>query len=114
MKAKIRHTYDLYQLLRNKELSNFFSSPAFDEMILKVANDDVASFKNNNDWLIHHPNKALIFRELVSVWNELSSAYNDDFKKLVFAGFPDNTDIFTTLKRIKQRLSSVEWTIKIK
>jgi hypothetical protein len=64
LQIKIRHTYDLYQLLKNKELAAFFNSSLFDEMLLKVANDDVSSFKNNNLWLVHHPKEALIFREL--------------------------------------------------
>jgi hypothetical protein len=63
LKAKIRHTYDLYQLLKDKELRAFFNSSALDDMLLSVANDDVASFKNNNSWLIHHPNESLMFRE---------------------------------------------------
>lgn len=113
LQAKIRHTYDLHQLLQDKELSSFFNSLSFGEMLLKVANDDVASFKNNNDWLVHHPNEALIFRDLETVWNELQAVYNGDFRKLVFADFPKDTDILTTLKQIKQQLSSVKWTIKI-
>lgn len=113
LQAKIRHTYDLYQLLQDKGLSDFFNSNSFDEMLLKVANDDVASFKNNNDWLIHHPNEALMFRDLETIWNDLQPVYNGDFRKLVFADFPNDTDILATLKQIKQRLTSVKWTIKI-
>lgn len=113
LQAKIRHTYDLYQLLQDIELADFFNSSAFDEMLLKVANDDVASFKNNNDWLIYHPNEALIFRDLETVWNELQPIYNGDFRKLVFADFPNDTVVLMTLEQIKQRLSSVKWTIKI-
>lgn len=113
LQAKIRHAYDLYKLLQDKELAEFFNSSAFDEMLLKVANDDVASFKNNNDWLIHHPNEALIFEDLETVWNDLLPIYNNDFKKLVFADFPTDTEILTTLKQIRHRLSSVTWSIKI-
>ncbi len=113
LQIKIRHTYDLYQLLKNKELAAFFNSSLFDEMLLKVANDDVSSFKNNNFWLVHHPKEALIFRELGTLWNELLPVYNGDFRKLVFADFPPDMDILRTLQRIKQRLSNIEWTIKI-
>jgi hypothetical protein len=42
-------------------------------MFLKVANDDVASFKNNNQWLAYHPNEALIFKDMKNVWSELLS-----------------------------------------
>lgn len=113
LQAKIRHTYDLHQLLQDKELSNFFNSLSFDEMLLKVANDDVASFKNNNDWLVRHPNEALMFRELETVWNELQPIYNGDFRKLVFADLPNDTDVLATLKQIKERLTYIKWTIKI-
>ena len=113
LKKKIRHTYDLYQLLQNKELSAFFDSALFEKMLLKVANDDMASYKNSNQWLIHHPNKAIIFRELESLWKQLAPTYNGAFRNLVFGNFPSETDVFETLNRIKKRLSKIEWTIKI-
>lgn len=113
LKAKIRHTYDLYQLLKDEELRTFFNSSALDDMLLSVANDDVASFKNNNSWLIHHPNESLMFRELETVWGELQPTYNGDFKRLVFANLPKDRDILATLQEIKQRLAAVLWTIKV-
>ena len=113
LKKKIRHTYDLYQLLQNKELSAFFDSALFEKMLLKVVNDDVASYKNSNQWLIHHPNKAIIFRELESLWKQLAPTYNGAFRNLVFGNFPSETDVFKTLNSIKNRLSKIEWTIKI-
>ena len=113
LKKKIRHTYDLHQLLQNKELSAFFDSALFEKMLLKVANDDVASFKNSNQWLIHHPNKAIIFRELESLWKQLEPTYNGAFRDLVFGNFPGERDVFKTLNRIKNRLLKIEWTIKI-
>jgi hypothetical protein len=73
LKKKIRHTYDLHQLLKQDEFLTFFQSTAFDEMFLKVANNDVASFKNNNQWLAYHPNEALIFKDMKNVWSELLS-----------------------------------------
>ena len=113
LKKKIRHTYDLHQLLQEKELSAFFDSPAFDKMLLKVANDDVISFKNNNGWLIHHPEKAMMFADLSSVWSQLAPVYNGDFKNLVFGRLPVQSSVLATLVRIKERLSAIEWTLKI-
>jgi hypothetical protein len=54
-RKKIRHTYDLHQLLQQTEFSDFLQSPDFDEMLLRVASDDVMSFRNNNKWLENHP-----------------------------------------------------------
>jgi hypothetical protein len=113
LKNKIRHTYDLNQLLKQKEYSDFLNSPEFDEMLLKVANDDVASFKNNNAWLANHPKDALVFNKLDETWEELKTAYNGDFKKLVYGELPKDDDVLEALKRIKERLASIAWDVKV-
>lgn len=113
LKQKIRHTYDLHQLLQQQEFSDFFQSPAFDEMLIKVANDDIASLRNNNQWLIHHPNEALIFKDLDRVWNELRVVYNVDFKNLVYGVLPGDDAVLSTIRKIKARLTDINWTIKI-
>ncbi|MBK6825127.1 MAG: nucleotidyl transferase AbiEii/AbiGii toxin family protein [Saprospiraceae bacterium] len=113
LKKKIRHTYDLNQLLKQKRFSDFLDSSAFEEMLIKVANDDVISYKNNNTWLIHHPSEALIFKNLDNVWNELKSIYSTDFKNLVFGELPNQVAILETLKKIQERLRTISWTIEI-
>lgn len=113
LKKKIRHTYDLHQLLQQTEFSDFFNSPAFDEMLLKVAIDDVASYRNSNQWLANHPYEALMFKDLDNVWKELKNSYNGEFKNLVYGDLPNDEVVFGTLKRIKERLVSITWTIKI-
>ncbi|WP_234445677.1 nucleotidyl transferase AbiEii/AbiGii toxin family protein [Carboxylicivirga marina] len=114
LKNKIRHTYDLHQLLKQKEYADFLNSPEFDEMLLKVANDDVTSFKNNNSWLVNHPKDALIFDKLEETWEELKTTYNGDFKKLVYAELPMDSDVLETLKGIKTRLAKVAWSVNVK
>jgi hypothetical protein len=111
LKKKIRHTYDLHQLLKQEEFLAFFNSEAFDDMILKVANDDVLSFKNNNKWLSHHPNEALIFKDLEYVWSELKPIYVGDFKNLVYGELPKEEAILKTLKMIQERMVGVQWLI---
>ena len=113
LKKKIRHTYDLHQLLKQKEFLDFLKSKNFDDMILKVANDDVTSFRNNNKWLNFHPNEALIFRDLEVVWSELKSIYIGDFKNLVYGEFPKQEDILETLKLIQERLKTISWKIEV-
>jgi len=113
LKKKIRHTYDLHQLLKQDEFAAFFHSKDFDEMLLKVASDDVACFRNNNQWLNYHPNEALIFKDLENVWNELKTIYNGDFKNLVYGELPKEEATLKTLKMIQERLKTISWTIKI-
>jgi hypothetical protein len=113
LSKKIRHTYDLHQLLIQEEFSTFLNSAAFDEMLLKVANDDVLSFRNNNSWLLNHPNEALIFKNLESIWDELKVAYNGGFRNMVYGAFPNEAAIFATLKMLQDRLKTISWTIQV-
>ncbi len=113
LKKKVRHTYDLHQLLQQKEYSDFLESTSFKEMLLKVANDDVSSYRNSNAWLIYHPGEAFIFKDLDNVWQELKVVYQGDYKNLVYGALPNEADVLETLKRIKSRLSTIKWTIEI-
>lgn len=58
---KVRHIYDIHILLKDKFINNFFNSKIFEVMLQKVCNDDLFSFKSNNEWLKLHPKSALIF-----------------------------------------------------
>jgi hypothetical protein len=113
LKKKVRHTYDLHQLLQQEDICIFFQSDGFEKMLLKVANDDVASFRNNNQWLSHHPNESLFFSKLEEVWNELKETYNGDFRNLVYGILPEEKDVLSTLHLIHNRITPIEWKIAI-
>lgn len=83
-------------------------------MLRKVANDDVVSYKNNNQWLIHHPQKALIFKDPENVWVELKTIYSGNFKYLVYGEFPEEEAILKSLRTIQERLTTIFWTIELK
>lgn len=112
LKNKIRHVYDLHQLLSKDEFMAFFDSEDFEEMLLRVASDDLVSFKNSNKWLILHPSDAIIFKELEKVWIELKTSYESEFRNLVYGDLPTELELFNTLEKIKERLSSITWTIQ--
>lgn len=110
---KIRHTYDIHLMLKDKTLNAFFLSEKFNLMLLKVANDDVESFKNNNEWLANHPKTAIIFSETESTWNKIKNIYRGNFSELVFGKLPNETEIVKTLMTISNRLKTIEWKIKV-
>ena len=114
LKNKVRHVYDLNQLLSERELLTFFNSKEFDKMLLNVAQDDVASFKNNNEWLRNHPVNSMIFGNPEKVWNVLKVAYESDFKNLVYGSFPNEKELLDTLILIQKRISSIDWNIQLK
>lgn len=114
LKNKVRHTYDLHQLLKQPSYADFLQSSQFNEMILKVANDDIASFKNNNEWLNNHPADSLMFKNVQAIWKELATVYSSAFKPLVYKDFPTESEILSTLTLIQERLITIKWTIVFK
>jgi hypothetical protein len=113
LRNKIRHIYDIHLLLKDDNLQSFFNSGEFETMLLRVANDDIVSFKNNNKWLANHPMTAIIFSDTAETWNKIKSVYTDSFSELVFGEFPLETDILNTLTAVADKLKNVEWNIKL-
>jgi predicted nucleotidyltransferase component of viral defense system len=112
LRNKIRHTYDIHLLLKDDTLKSFFESEEFDIMLLKVAHDDVMSFKNNNKWLANHPKTAIIFSETAETWDKIKAVYTSSFSEMVYGELPDEKEIVKTLTRISNRLRNVEWNVK--
>ncbi len=111
LRNKIRHVYDIHQMLKGEELQNFFSGNDFDEMIVRVANDDMIGYKNNNDWIPEHPSSALIFDQPDNTWALLSATYNSTFKDLVTGYLPTEAELIVTLKAVAERLKKLKWNI---
>jgi predicted nucleotidyltransferase component of viral defense system len=112
LNAKIRHTYDIHQLLKNEEILKFFNVEKFDEMLLNVAKDDLVSFKNNNEYLQNHPKNALLFRQPEKTWKLLKGTYQGSFKTVVFGTYPDESEILKTIHLLAVRLEKINWELK--
>lgn len=111
LKNKVRHIYDIHKMLEEPEIKNFFDSKEFEEMLLKVAQDDIVSYKSNNDWLKNHPKNALVFADRINTWNEIEQVYKTDFGKLVYGELPDPKKILETLEIVNDRLQNIAWNL---
>lgn len=112
LRNKIRHTYDLHLMLKDKEVQAFFESDDFDRLLKTVARDDVASYRSDVEWLAIHPVEAMIFRDLDKVWGQLKNTYEQDFQYLVFGELPKQADIHASLTKINTRLHEIDWDIE--
>lgn len=113
LRKKIRHTYDIHQLLKIPEVAAFFESQEFDEMLIKVGQDDVDSFRNNNDWLPNHPSESLMFKNIEDTWSKLIDTYRGQFADLVYGELPNPDEILADLKRVSDRMKHVDWNINL-
>lgn len=113
LRSKIRHIYDVHQMLQHKEISDFFESDDFEKMMNKVGKDDIASYKNDNDWLKHHPKDSLFFVNCDEVWRQLIPTYKKDFRNLVYGELPAEDKIEQTLDQLKSRIKKISWNVKL-
>jgi len=109
---KIRHIYDIHLMLAHSKNKDFFNSIKFDNILLKVGEDDLKSYKNTNKWLDKHPSEALIFANPEDTWEKIRSTYNSTFKDLVMGELPAENSILDTLKAVSKRLKSIHWHLK--
>ncbi len=112
LRNKIRHVYDIHQMLKDDELRQFFKSSEFDEMLIKVGRDDMIGYKNNNAWLSEHPATALIFDAPEITWKQLSNEYNGKFKELVTGVLPAEGALIETLNEVANRLKGIVWKVE--
>jgi len=108
---KIRHTYDLHLMLKKDSINDFLRSEKFDALLISVAQDDKASFKSGTEWLSNHPAEALLFRDLETAWKELIPAYSIDFRAIVYGEFPDQQEVYNSLRDIQARLKRIHWEL---
>lgn len=113
LKKKIRHVYDLHQLIENAQCREFLESDNFNKMLHIVAVDDIRSYKNANKWLEVHPKEAIIFSRLDDLWKHLEAEYNGDFKYLVYGNLPDSAKVRQSLEHIRTEIDKLNWVIKL-
>lgn len=108
LKNKVRHIYDLHQLLGRAEYDRFFESDEFEELLKQIARSDLKTL-SGSDWIRSHPADALIFADAESVWKELEPVYSGEFRNLVYGPLPDPAFMAATLCRIRDRMRAFGW-----
>lgn len=108
---KVRHTYDLHQLLKEKKISAFLKSNDFETMLIQVGKDDDKAIPNDKEWLSKHPSESLFFSETEKVWETLSKTYTGSFKELLTGELPDEKDVLKSLLMIGKRIEPIKWDI---
>ncbi|MDP2692908.1 MAG: nucleotidyl transferase AbiEii/AbiGii toxin family protein [bacterium] len=108
---KVRHTYDLHQLLQEDKISSFLKSNDFETMLLQVGKDDDKAIPNDKEWLSNHPSQSLFFSETGKVWETVNKTYSGSFKELLTGELPDEKDVLESLLRIAAKIKKISWSI---
>jgi len=104
LQAKIRHAYDLHQLLQQPALQDFMASPAFETLLAEVRADDARNQEFQGDWAAHPLANARLFGDEGSTWQQLVPTYQGAFRQLVYGVMPPAAAIQLTLGQVGARL----------
>ncbi|PVY38374.1 MULTISPECIES: nucleotidyl transferase AbiEii/AbiGii toxin family protein [Pontibacter] len=102
--SKIRHVYDLHAMLKAPAVVSFLHSEDFFQMIKAVQADDARNSEFQGDWALHPLDACLLFADVGRAWKTLNSAYQQEFRSLVYGTLPDPEEIIAVLGTVAARL----------
>jgi len=104
LQAKIRHAYDLHQLLQQPSLLEFLTSPAFETLLAEVRAGDARNQEFQGDWASKPLAQARLFADEGRTWQQLVPTYQGAFRQLVYGALPPAAAIEQNLSHIGVRL----------
>ena len=106
---KVRHFYDMYQLLHQPDIQQTILSPASFEIIQLALQDELANATMSGDWVGKPMGASPLFSHLESVWRELAPVYTGTLNELAWSGrVPSPSDILSALKAIRDFLETYD------
>ncbi|MBF8965461.1 nucleotidyl transferase AbiEii/AbiGii toxin family protein [Pontibacter sp. FD36] len=102
--SKIRHVYDLHAMLKAPAVTAFLHSAGFFEMIQAVQADDARNSEFQGDWALQPLDACLLFADVRGTWGSLATAYQQEFRSLVYGTLPDAEEVVTILEMISARI----------
>jgi hypothetical protein len=108
LQEKIRHTYDLYYLLRQPELQAFVTGKEFFPMLSAVQADDAKNKEFQGPWATRPLSEAWIYRDDDALWRELEPIYTNRFQHLVYGSVPKIDAIRQAFRTLSERLQAFD------
>ena len=97
--SKIRHFYDLYYLMRDKDCVEYCDSQFADDLICLIAHDK-AEFDVPPKWKTSDLMSSPLFVDFDSLWTRISGIYNSEVGALSYGGIPASAEIFESSSRL--------------
>lgn len=105
---RIRHIFDLHELLQRKGIQDWLKSPDFGEILAKVKTEEQKNYRDNNLWLTVHPAQALIFSEPLDTLKKMPSLSWESFGVMLLnCDIPDDELLANSLTQIQKALKKL-------
>lgn len=109
LREKIRHIYDLHQMLaRRPDMTTFLHGDDFFSFLDQVVEDDRENRTSDPTWLDRPCGECCLFGSVDETWRGLESAYREEFSQLLFGDLPGPEAVQESLRQIGGRLRAYD------
>ncbi len=101
---KIRHFYDLYFLMNNKECAEFVASDSFKLQFDEILKHDRAMFEEPKGWQNKLISESPLVNDFENTWQQLKVKYQTELSTLVYRPIPDDEMVAKLFKKLIKRI----------
>ncbi len=90
---KIRHFYDLYYLMKNKECIDFVAADSFKEQFDAILQHDREMFEEPKDWQTKAVSESPLVNNFSNLWKLLKDKYQTELSALAYRPIPSEKEV---------------------
>lgn len=104
---KIRHFYDLYYLMEDKDCIGYFQSDDFLMDLKSLLDHDRQMFDNPRNWNRHPITESPLLHSFEGLWTDkLSDVYTKGLSRLAYKAIPDSNKVLNNFMAIMSLIKS--------
>ncbi|MFH2142428.1 MAG: nucleotidyl transferase AbiEii/AbiGii toxin family protein [Bacteroidota bacterium] len=105
--GKIRHFFDLYYLINDKECMSFIGSDDFKVRFKEIWDHDQKAFDEPIAWKGKSVKESPLYIEFSNIWDSAKLTYFKELPALAFSPVPKEEDVVKTMNFINKNLSHI-------
>ncbi|MGM9869399.1 MAG: nucleotidyl transferase AbiEii/AbiGii toxin family protein [Sodaliphilus sp.] len=105
--AKIRHFYDIYHLLQDKDCMDYLNGEDFKRNFCSLLNHDREMFAKPDGWQTKHISESPLIYDFESLWDSLSDKYQQELPPLAYSTIPLVSKITGVMHNVFQRVHAI-------
>ena len=101
---KIRHFYDLYYLMKNKECVAFVAADSFKEQFDAILQHDREMFEEPKDWQSKTVSESPLVNDFSDLWQQIKEKYQTELSALAYRPIPNEKDVAECFEDLINRI----------
>ena len=101
---KLRHFYDLYYLMKNRECEEYVASDSFKGQFESILLHDRVIFEEPHGWQNKSVSESPLVKNFESIWEKLRGKYQTELSSLAFRPIPNEKDVAKCFEGLIKRI----------